>query len=118
MLCQRARATLPEEPRFRVDYPNSAPRRIKIIALDAPADAVVRRLAQRPWNAASFMTRARAGKAQTFGDWLTNLAGDAVNLLDQVGAADLIATVSTAGEDSADVAVIAEACHQRKIALT
>ena len=136
MLSQCARATLAEETRFRVDYPNARPRRIKIIALDRPADAVVRRLAQRPWNAASFMTRTSAEQSQAsqtsqpsqisqasqtseaFGDWLKTLAGEAANLLDQVGAADLVATVSTAGEDSADVAVIAEACHQRGITLT
>jgi len=118
MLSQCARATLLEETRFRVDYPNSAPRRIKIIALDTPADAVVRRLATRPWNAATFMTRAGAGQSQAFGDWLKNLSGEAVNLLDQVGAADLVATVSTAGEDTEDVAIIAEACHRRRITLT
>jgi hypothetical protein len=121
MLSECARATLLEETRFRVDYPNSAPRRIKIIALDAPADAVVRRLAQNPWNAASFMTRASAGQSQTsqgFGDWLKTLGGEAVNLLDQVGAADLVATVSTAGADAEDVAVVAEACRQHGITLT
>ncbi len=124
MLSECARATLLEETRFRVDYPNAAPRRIKIIALDAPADVVVRRLATRPWNSATFMTRTSARQSQAsqtmqgFGDWLKTLGGEAVNLLDQVGAADLVATVSTAGEDAQDVAIIAEACHQRGITLT
>src|SRR5882757_4289642 len=99
MLSECARATLPEETRFRVDYPNAAPRRVKIIALDKPSDAVVRRLATKPWNAATFMTRASAQRSRGFGDWLKTLGGEAVNLLDQVGAADLVATVSTAGED-------------------
>jgi len=116
VLSQSARATTAEEARFRVDYPNSAPRRIKVIALDRPAEAVVCRLARGSWAAASFMTLMRGEAAPT--DWLGNLAGDALNLLEQISAADAVVTVSTAGESAEDVAIIAEVCHSRRIMLT
>ena len=82
MLSECARTTTPEEARFRVDYPNSAPRRIKIIALDQPAERVVRRLAARRWNSATFMTAVKTGAPETK-DWLADLAGHALNLLEQ-----------------------------------
>ena len=43
------------------------------------------------------MTTAGGEASHSVGDWLSNLAGEAVNLLDQIGAADLVVTVSTAG---------------------
>jgi len=117
VLSESARATTPEEALFRVDYPNSTPRRIKIIALDKPAERVVRRLAAGNWNSAIFMTAVENGASATK-DWLTDLAGEALNLLDQVGAADHVVTVSTAGENAEDAAIIAEACNARAVMLT
>ena len=51
-------------------------------------------------------------------DWLAGLAGEALHLLDQVGAADHIVTVSTAGENAEHAAIIAEACNVRRVTLT
>ena len=116
MLSECARATTAEEARFRVDYPNSAPRRIKIIALDQSAEGVVRRLAGGEWNSATFMTAVK-GSAPAAKDWLADLAGDALNLFDQISTADHVVTVSTAGEN-ADAAIIAEVCNARRIMLT
>ena len=118
MLSECARAATAEEARFRVGYPNSAPRRIKIIALDRPAGSVVRRLAQQDWNCATFMTAAAEGSSRSVRDWLSNLAGEAVNLLDQIGAADLVVTVSTAGENADDASVIADACGIHNVMMT
>jgi len=118
VLSQSARATTVEEARFRVDYPNSTPRRIRIIALDPPAEAAVRRLARGAWNCATFMTAVREGSASENADWLGNLAGEALNLLEQISTADAVVTVSTAGESSEDVAIIAEVCNARRIMLT
>ena len=117
MLSECARATTVAEARFRVDYPNSAPRRLKISALDQPAERVVRRLAAGEWNSATFMTTVKDG-ASTTKDWLAGLAGEALSLLDQVSAADHVVTVSTAGENAGDAAIIAEACNARRIMLT
>ena len=118
MLSECARAATVEEVRFRVDYPNSAPRKIKVIALDRPAECVVRRLAQKHWNSATFMTTATEGTGRSVGDWLGNLAGEAVNLLDHVSAADLVVTVSMAGESSDGVAIIADACGIHRVMMT
>jgi hypothetical protein len=118
MLSECARAATAEEARFRVDYPNSAPRRIKIIALDRAAERVVRRLAQKKWNCATFMTTAGEGTSRSVRDWLSTLAGEAVNLLDQISAADLVVTVSTAGESAEDAAIVADACDVHNIMLT
>jgi hypothetical protein len=118
VLSECARAATVEEARFRVDYPNSAPRRIKIVALDRHAENLVRRLAQQDWNCATFMTTAAEGTSRSLRDWLSTLSGEAVNLLDQVGAADLVVTVSTAGKSADDAAIIAEACAIQKVAMT
>jgi hypothetical protein len=118
VLSECARAATAEEARFRVDYPNSAPRRIKIIALDRPAERLVRRLAQESWNSATFMTTAAAGTSHSVRDWLSNLAGEAKNLLDQISSADLVVTVSTAGESADDAAVIADACDVHRVMMT
>jgi hypothetical protein len=108
----------PEEARYRVGYPNSMPRRIKIVALDEAAERAVRILARGSWNSASFMTTANGEKSHAIGDWLSDLSGGPLNLLDQVNAADLVVTVSTAGESAADATVIADACAVHGIKLT
>ncbi len=117
MLSECARTTTLEEARFRINDPNSAPRRIKIIALDQPAERVVRRLAAGKWNSATFMTAVKTGTPAAK-DWLADLAGHALDLLDQISAADHVVTVSTAGENAEDAAILAEACMARRIMLT
>ena len=117
MLSECARATSAEEARFRVDYPNSAPRRIEIIALDKLAEGVVRRLAGGEWNSATFMTAVKDG-ASADTDWLSDLAGQALSLLDQMSAADHVVTVSTAGESAEGAAIIADVCNAHRVMLT
>ena len=41
MLSESARMTTAQEARFRVNYPNSVPRTIKVVALDEPSKALV-----------------------------------------------------------------------------
>jgi hypothetical protein len=118
VLSECARAASAEEAHFRVDYPNSIARRIAIIALDRPAEDAIRRLAQKCWNAAAFMTTAGHERSRPIGDWLSNLAGKSLNLLDQISAADVVVTVSTAGESADDAAVIAEACGVHRVMMT
>jgi hypothetical protein len=117
VLSECACATSAEEARFRIDHPNSAPRRIKIVALDKPAERVVRQLANAKWNSATFMTAVKNGESVSI-DWLSDLAGEAVSLLDQLRAADHVVTVSTAGESAEGAAIIAEVCNAHRIMLT
>src|SRR5205085_7390022 len=96
MSSESARMTTAEEARFRIDYPNSKPRAVKVVALDAPSEQVVKRLAQRSWQRASFFTAPRFEGAPRSGDgasmkaWLSDLAGRTKDLIDEVATADLV----------------------------
>ena len=124
MLSESARMTTAEEARYRVDYPNSKPRAIKVIALDPPSEAVVKRLAQGRWQQASFFTSLkfdgapRSGEGWSMNAWLSDLAGRTKDLIDEVASADLIVMVASAGTKPGAASVIAEACGVRKVMTT
>jgi hypothetical protein len=124
MLSESARMTTAEEARFRVDYPNSKPRAIKVIALDAPSELVVKRLARGSWQRATFLTALKFDGAPPGGEgwsmqaWLSDLAGRTKDLVDEVATADLVVMVAAAGTGAEVAAVIAEACGVRKVMTT
>jgi hypothetical protein len=124
MQSESARMTTAEEARFRIDYPNSKPRAVKVVALDAPSEAVVKRLAQSKWQNATFLTALRfdgaprGGEGWTMKEWLSDLAGRTKDLIDEVATADLVVMVSTAGTKAKAAPVIAEACNVRKVMTT
>src|SRR5207302_9253779 len=53
---ESARMSSAAEARFRIDYPNSKPRVVKVVALDAASERVVKRVAQQGWQRATFFT--------------------------------------------------------------
>jgi len=124
MLSESARVTTAEEARFRVGYPNSRPRAIKVIALDRQAEHVVERLAQLKWNGASFLTASafaadpRQGGNFSMQGWLNDLAGRAKDFVDEIKGADLVVMVATAGKDAQAASIIGEACSLRRITTT
>jgi hypothetical protein len=124
MLSESARMTTPQEARFRIDYPNSKPRAVKVVALDEPSERVVKRLAGGQWQRAAFFTSLkfdgapRAGEGWTMKAWLSDLAGRTKDLLDEVASADLVVMVASAGTSAEAAAVIAEACAVRKVMTT
>jgi hypothetical protein len=129
MPSESARMTTPEEARFRIDDPNSKPRAVKVIALDAPSERVVKRLAERTWQRATFFTAPkffapmvdgvpRGGEGWSMQAWLSDLAGRTKDLIDEVSSADLVVMVSSAGTNAEAAAVIAEACGVRKVMTT
>jgi hypothetical protein len=124
MSSECARMTTAEEARFRIDYPNSRPRAVKVVALDEPSERVVKRLALVPWQRASFFTAPRfdaaprGGQGWSIKAWLSDLAGRTKDLVDEVASADLIVMVSSAGTNAEAAAVIAEACAVRKVMTT
>jgi hypothetical protein len=124
MLSESARMTTAEEARYRIDYPNSKPRAVKVVALDPPSEAVVKRLAAGPWQRASFFASLqfdgapRSGEGWTMKAWLSDLAGRTKDLIDEVAAADLVVMVASAGTKPDAAAVIAEACAVRKVMTT
>lgn len=124
MLSESARMTTAEEARFRINYPNSKPRAVKVIALDPASEAVVKRLAQGKWQQASFFTSLkfdgapRSGEGWSMKAWLSDLAGRTKDLIDEVASADLIVMVASAGTKPAVADVISEACAVRKVMTT
>jgi hypothetical protein len=111
------------EARFRIDAPNSKPRHVKVIALDPASEALVKHLAERRWNGASFFTAsafagAPPGRGFSMQGWLSDLAGRTKDLIDEVNGADLVVMVATAGESVQAAALIGEACSLKRVNTT
>ena len=125
---ESARMSSAAEARFRIDAPNSQPRAVKVIALDAPSERIIKELADAPWQRATFLTAsAFAAGAPTsegalerfsLGGWLNDLAGRTKNLIDEIAAADLVVMVASAGENAGAAAIIGEACNLRHVMTT
>jgi hypothetical protein len=118
---ESARMSSAAEARYRIDYPNSKPRVIKVVALDAASEHVVKRVAERQWQRATFFTSIkfdgapRTGEGWSMQAWLGDLAGRTKALVDEVASADLVVMVSSAGTSAQGAAVIGEACAVRKV---
>ena len=121
MLTESARMTSASEGRFRIQKPNSKPREIKVIALDAPSLGIVSRLAERSWDHATFLNAsafdAKPGDKQhvSMDGWLTDLCGHPRILIDEVDAADLVVMVAMPGGNARAAAVIGDACSHMRV---
>ena len=121
---ESARMSSAGEAKFRIDRPNSQPRAVKVIALDAPSERIVEELSQLPWQRASFLTASsfsgapRTGERFSMGGWLNDLAGRTKDLVDEVNSADLVVMVATAGENAGAAAIIGEACNLKRVMTT
>ena len=122
MQSESARMSSAQEARFRINAPNSLPRTTKVIALDPPSEAVVKRLAQAHWSGASFFTATAFASAPRKGEslkgWLSDLAGRAKNLVDEVNSADHVVMVAAAGQDVQAASLIGEACSLKRVMTT
>jgi len=114
MASESARATSAAEQRYRIDAPNSQPRTVKVIALDAAAERVVKRIARRPWRCATFFTSLSDDGAPrgawSMQAWLGDVAGRAMDLVGEIASADLVVMVAAAGGSPPAASVIGEAC--------
>jgi hypothetical protein len=121
---ESARMSSAAEAKFRIDGPNSKPRAVKVIALDAASERVVKDLAQGAWQGASFLTASafstapRQGERFSMGGWLNDLAGRTKDLIAEVETADLVVMVASAGENAAAAAIIGEACAVKHVMTT
>jgi hypothetical protein len=121
---ESARMSSAAEARYRIERPNSQPRAVKVIALDARSERIVKELAQSQWQRASFLTATafsgapRHGERFSMGGWLNDLAGRTKDLVDEVESADLVVMVATAGENAAAAAIIGEACNVKHVMTT
>jgi hypothetical protein len=127
MLSESARMSSAAEARFRVQAPNSSPRAIKVIALDAAGEAVVRRLAGAGWSHATFFTAAsRDEPGDDPGhrpralpdDALSDLAGGKRSVTDEVDTADLVVLVAGPGGGARAASTVGEACSARRVMTT
>lgn len=109
------------EARFRIQAPNSIPRAVKVIALDAPGDRVVRRLAEGSWAHATFLTSARTptvARGDPAEGLLQDLSGRPRDLRDEVNTADLVVMVAGPGGQAHGSEFIGEACSDRRVMTT
>jgi len=114
------------EARFRVQAPNSTPRAIKVVALDAAGEAVVRRLAGIGWKHATFFTAASDGEpgardglsSRSSDNALVDLAGHITSVTDEVDNADLVVFVAGPGGHAQAAAPIGRACSLRRVTTT
>lgn len=104
-----ARAATAAEAAFRIDYPLSAARNTRVVALDAAAADIVRRAAAEPWEQAKFYSASGSGHE------LVTAAGDRVPLTDELADSNTLVMVSTTGENAAAAATIGAACTVRGI---
>ena len=126
MRSESARMRSAAEARFRVQAPNSTPRAIKVIALDAAGDAMVRRLAGAGWNHATFLTATSVDQPGGPGELagmsadgaLTDLTGRFRSVTDEVGTADLVVLVAGPGGSAQAASIIGEACSFRRVMTT
>jgi hypothetical protein len=121
MLSESARMASAHEARFRVDYPNSTPRSIKVVALDEPSRHLIDEVSRLPWNKASFFTSMSFEGATPRADqssikaWLSDIAGHTKDLIAEIDEANFVVMVASAGEDAQGASVIGEACLARNV---
>jgi hypothetical protein len=123
LVSESARMSSAAEARFRINAPNSKPRHVKVIALDRGSEAVVKELAKLRWNNATFFTasafsREPPGRGFSMRGWLADLAGRATDLIDEIGTADLVVMVASAGENAEAATLIGEACSLKRVNTT
>ena len=117
MQSETARVTTARESSYRVQYPNSKRRDVKVVALDALSASLVDEVSREPWNGAKFFTSlsfstdsAPGTTGEGLKAWLKDLAGAANDLVEEVASRDFVVVVTSAGEDARAVSLIADAC--------
>jgi hypothetical protein len=123
MPSESARFTTAAESRFRINYPNSKPRAVKVVALDEYARSLVDEISKLAWSGAAFFNSASFNRTATplraesasVQAWLRDVAGRVKNLFDEIDSADLIVMVCRAGDDAQAARLIGEACAARNV---
>jgi hypothetical protein len=103
------------EARFRIQESSSYSPTVKVIALDAPSERVVRRVASGSWGHTTFLTAATLSASPPI---LNDLDGRPRNLNDEVDAADLVVMVAAPGGRANAAPTIGEACSVRRVMTT
>lgn len=112
MQSESARMSSRAEARFRIQDPNSKPRVIKVVALDSASEPIVKRVAERTWQNATFLS------AAAFPDAARDVSGQPKDLTKEVETADLVVMVAGPGGEAHAASVIGEACSARRVMTT
>lgn len=104
-----AGATTAEEAAFRIDYPLSAARNTRVVALDPEAERIVRRASELEWGQARFYSATDPGHT------LVSTTGASVALADVLHDTNTLVMVSTDGSNGEAVTTIGAACKVRGI---
>lgn len=119
---ESARVTTAKEAKFRIQYPNSQPRTLKVIALDREAGQVVEQVSQLRWNRAVFFNSlsfepkpagSPVGGEENMRAWLGSVAGQAKELVAEIDSSDIVVVVASAGANAQGVSLIGEICQLR-----
>jgi len=108
---ESARAASASEARYRITVPLAPARNARVIALDARAGAVARRVANGPWAAAGFYT-CDAGNGELR---LHDLDGAPSTLADLLAGTDMVVVLATDDSGRAQAAAIGRSCGERGI---
>jgi hypothetical protein len=104
-----ARAATAEEAAFRIDYPLSAARNTRVVALDGVSEEIVRRASRMRWAQARFYSAADPGHD------LVTMSGETVPLAGELTDSNAVVLVSASGENAEAAATIGGACRVRGI---
>jgi hypothetical protein len=109
MQSESARMSSAAEARFRLQAPNSTPRAITVIALDARAEVAVRRLADVGWPHATFFTAKSPDGA------MSDLSGRPASTQEEIDRTDLVVLIAGPGGRAYAAPIIGEACSRRRV---
>ncbi|QWZ10173.1 hypothetical protein KRR39_10775 [Nocardioides panacis] len=104
-----AEATTAKEAAFRIDYPLSAARNTRVVALDPEAEAMVRRASELEWGQARFFSVADPGHT------LIETTGVPVDLDEVLNDTNTVVLVAVEGSNAEAVSTIGAACKVRGI---
>jgi hypothetical protein len=125
MLSESARMTTAREAAFRIPYPNSLPRAVKVVALDDASVPLVRRLAEAgEWRNAKYFGSISAHwdpkrpRGTPINASLVGLDGAESDLVAEIGGANLVVMITCAGGSAEAASLIAEACSLKRVMIT
>lgn len=115
-----ARAATAAELRYRVQYPNSLARNVRIFALDASAAEAMYGITEDPWNGAHFLTLAATGPIDPETTDASELPlshsdGTTADFGEEIRDADIVVLLATSGTVEGAAEVIARECYVRNI---
>ena len=119
-LGQSVAATRAEEQRFRIDRPNSRPRRAVLIGLDhSSRDMIAALVAEQPERRRSFdLSHDDLHDAAEMSRWLDAASAKTKALSDALAGANLVVVIACAGADAQAAAIVGDVCRARGIRMT